>query len=150
MQCLTVFFAALILVPISCLAGDTISELEGVYKLRGTTEIVVPGAASERVATEDVLEVVRHDDQHAYFRTRLYFANGHTCTLSGIAQQRGNELIYRETADVLQGFQLCVLKIRRAGDSISLTDRWEEEQSTSCSSSQFGGFNATNKMQAML
>ena len=132
---LTAYLAALLLVPFSCMAGDTISELEGVYKIRGKTEIVVPGAASELIDTEDVLEVVRYDDKHAYFRTRVIFANGHTCTQSGIAEQRGKELIYRETANVLQGYPVCVLKIRRAGDKISLTDRWEAEQSTDCSSS---------------
>lgn len=131
----TAFFSALLLAPFSCIASDTISELEGVYKLRGKTEIVIPGAASEIVEKEDVLEIVRHDDKHAYFRTRLYFANGHTCTLSGIAEQQGSELIYRQTAEIVPGLPVCVLKIKQAGESILLTDRWKKSQSTSCSSS---------------
>lgn len=131
---LACLFAAFLL-PLGCHAQDLIGALEGVYKVRGTTSIVVPGEANEIVQVEDVLEIVRYDDKHAYFRTRLYFDNGHRCTLWGIAEQRGSALFYRQTADVYEGLPVCALKIKRAGNSVTLTDRWEENQSTSCSTS---------------
>lgn len=125
---------AALLLPLSALAGDTIDELEGVYKVRGRISMVVPGDKEQLVPSEDVLEIVRHDDKHAYFRTRLMFANGHSCSLHGIAEQRGSELVYRESAQAAAGRLVCEVKIARSGDSVTLTDRWEECQATSCGS----------------
>ncbi len=130
---IAVLSTALIL-PAACGAQDLIGSLEGVYKVRGISSIVVPGEASEIVQVEDVLEIVRVDDSHAYFRTRLMFDNGHRCSLWGVAEQRGDELLYRQSADLLPGLPACALKIRRSGDTVMLTDRWEDKQATSCSS----------------
>jgi len=84
------------------------------------------------VKVEDVLEIVRYDDRRAYFRTRLHFHNGHTCALWGIAEQRGNELFYQQT-NIYHGLPVCALQIKRVGGSVTLSDHWGENASTSCS-----------------
>ncbi|QYF94889.1 hypothetical protein KY495_06820 [Massilia sp. PAMC28688] len=123
-----------LLLPLAAPAQNLISSLEGVYKTRGQSGIVMgPGTEDEIVQVEDVLEIVRYDDRRAYFRTRLNFYNGHKCALWGIAEQRGSELFYQQTADIYPGLPVCALKIKRVGGTVKLTDYWDENLSTSCS-----------------
>ena len=122
-----------LLLPLAAPAQNLISSLEGVYKTRGQSGVVMGrGIEDSIVEVEDVLEIVRYDDRRAYFRTRLNFHNGHKCALWGIAEQRGSELFYQQTADIYPELPVCALKIKRVGGTVRLTDYWEDNLSTSC------------------
>ena len=77
-------------------SGNPISEIEGVYKHRfmnGTiTPGKAPGEADQPYESEDIIEIVRHDQTHIYFRAELQFYNGHTCGIYGIAGEENGEL----------------------------------------------------------
>lgn len=44
--------------------------------------------------TENILEIVKINDDAVYFRTRLWFDNAHLCSSSSTAMHQGNNLFH--------------------------------------------------------
>ncbi|MGI4733354.1 MAG: hypothetical protein ACRYFW_16660 [Janthinobacterium lividum] len=84
------------------------------------TDRLVDGTA---YPADDVAEIVPINATHAYVRFALDFANGHSCSLAGIAAASGDALVYVEPADkAVEGVGRCTLAIRRDGDRLAWTD----------------------------
>lgn len=73
--------------------------------------------------SDNVAEVVRIDARHAYVNFSLQFYNGHSCSLSGVAEADGDALIYRGPPDdTFYGDSPCRLVIRRQGGELAWND----------------------------
>jgi hypothetical protein len=102
-------------------AAALITALEGVYKRRFKSGVVVPGQPDEVMEVEDVLELVRHDARHLYFRAKLQFYNGHTCGLYGLARFEAGRFVYRAPTPASNG-ATCTLWIAADKSHVTLTD----------------------------
>jgi len=69
---------------------DVGRRVAGVYKHRFANGDV----QGEKFTSEDILEIVPVRPQATYFRLHREFYNGHTCDISGIADQVGDMLVY--------------------------------------------------------
>ena len=85
---------ALCMAPAAGSAID-IASIAGVYKERMTLSQV----DGPDYRAENVLELVRLSDRDAYFRTRLFFDNRHSCDMSGVARVSADVLVYHEHMD---------------------------------------------------
>jgi hypothetical protein len=72
--------------------------------------------------SDDVVEVVPVDARHAYVRFDLKFFNGHSCSLSGVAEAQGGALVYRDHSDTGSGGMQCTLRIVRKGSKLTWND----------------------------
>lgn len=74
--------------------------------------------------TDDVAEIVPVDATHAYVRFELNFFNGHSCSLAGVAEQRGDTLVYQGLPDDTFGDDKrpCRLTIRHTGGKLGWDD----------------------------
>lgn len=109
--------AGLVLCMASALAGSVIDigSLAGVYKhTRMLGQLDGPDFRAE-----DVLEIVKLSGGKAYFRTRLLFYNGHSCSLYGVADAGVGGLVYRKRVN--EGGE-CVLTIRVDGARLVFAD----------------------------
>jgi hypothetical protein len=68
---------------------------------------------------ENILEIVKHSPKTAYFRFRLLFTNGHSCSGFGIAEADGSGLTYRAEQSAATG-QSCVIRIEPRNGTLSL------------------------------
>jgi len=121
------------------LAADTaastmIKDLEGVYKHQFEQTIAVAGKPSEKSTVEDVVEIMRHDDNHLYIRIAIHAGNGHRCKVQGIAGLEGSAFVYRDPEPPLSGEQ-CTLSVARKGDQLVVTDRIKPNTVSTCSAS---------------
>ena len=118
--------AALLALPatVSFAADDLATSIEGVYKRRFMNAINA-GAdrPAERYLAEDVVEIVRQDADHVYLRAYLEFANGHTCSVWGIAGREGEDFVYRQQTMPAPGEAPCTLKVNVQPGKIVLDDR---------------------------
>jgi len=118
--------AALLALPVasSFAADDLAGSIEGVYKRR-FMNAVNAGAdrPAERYLAEDVVEFVRQDADHLYLRAYLEFANGHTCSVWGIAAREGEDFVYRQQTPPATGEAPCTLKVSVQPGKIVLDDR---------------------------
>lgn len=118
--------AALLALPAasSFAADDLAGSIEGVYKRRFMNTINA-GAdrPAERYLAEDVVEIVRQDADHVYLRAYLEFANGHTCSVWGIAGREGEDFVYRQQSMPAGGEAACTLKVGVQAGKIVLDDR---------------------------
>ncbi len=107
-------------------ATRLISSLEGVYKRQFKSGLVTgDGRPDEVVAAEDVVELVRHDDQSLYFRAQLQFYNGHSCGVYGIARYEpanGGAFVYRAREPAVAGSPACTLSIAPTATHVVLSD----------------------------
>jgi hypothetical protein len=124
-------------------AADTstaaaMTNIEGVYKERFMNGVITPGKQAGEQDTfyqaENILEIVRHDDEHIYFRVRLHYYNGHMCGLSGMARHEGARFIYRSPEAALDGGEPCTLTITPSGDAVTLNDRISPTSGATCKS----------------
>lgn len=115
--------AALLALP-ALAADDLAGSIEGVYKRRFMNTINA-GAdrPAERYLAEDVVEIVRQDADHLYLRAYLEFANGHTCSVWGIAGREGEDFVYRQQSMPAGGEAPCTLKVSVQPGKIVLDDR---------------------------
>ena len=104
-------------IPIAALAEPVldVGSVAGVYKERMTLSQV----DGPDYRAENVLELVRLSDRNAYFRTRLFFDNGHSCDMSGVARVSADVLVYREHMD---NGRDCVFTIRVDNARITFGD----------------------------
>jgi hypothetical protein len=114
-------------------SSSLIKDIEGVYKHRFTNRIVVPGKPDEKYEAEDVVEVVRHDDEHIYVRASLTFDNGHHCGIAGVAAYENGAFIYRDPNPTLSEKQSCMLTVSVKGESLHLSDRSTPKGPSTCS-----------------
>lgn len=99
--------------------SSPVSQLAGRYSHRFANGLVT----GERYTSEDVVEIVPVDANHAYVRMELQFFNGHSCSLAGITRAEGKALVYHEPASAspIQDAQ-CVLTLKRDGAKLRWSD----------------------------
>ena len=113
-----IIFAAGLSSAAVCLAeaGFDIDRVAGRYSHR-FTEHMMDG---ETYAAADSLRIVRHGRSSAYFETFLSFANGHSCSLSGIANVEAGALVYRQANT---GSGACEFTMRVVGGKVVFADK---------------------------
>lgn len=131
------FVLILAALALPALAADTpsatlISEIEGVYKHRFPGKIVVAGKADEQYESEDVVEVVRQDDEHIYMGASLTLSNGRHCKFHGIAGYENGVFIFRDPNPDLSDKQSCMVTMSVKGDALRLTDRVTPKGPSTC------------------
>ena len=83
------------LLPAVALAGDgtvDVRKIEGIYRDRHQSG----DSSGDKYMVTDVLEIVQVEKGVAYFSVELNFFNGHTCSLSGIAESEKGDLVHRD------------------------------------------------------
>lgn len=118
-------------------AADTpsaklIGDIEGVYKHRFSNRIIIPGKPDEKYEAEDIVEVVRHDDEHIYVHAALTFDNGHHCGFHGIAAYENGLFVYHDPNPKLSDKQACMLTIAVKGETLTLSDRATPKGPSTC------------------
>ena len=93
-----------------------------------------PGEQDTYYQAEDILEIVRHDDEHVYFRVRLHYYNGHICSLYGMARHEGGSFVFRGPEEASDGGERCTLTITPSSDAITLNDRVSPTGGATCRS----------------
>ena len=111
------------------------ASVEGAYRHSFPNETVT----GEKFTSEDILEVVRLSPTTAYIRTRLNFANGHQCSMHGVARAEGQALVYRRP--VAAGTPTCVLTLRFVGGQVQFDDQGDQCRETDCGAR--GSFSGT-------
>lgn len=115
-------------------AAALMKELEGVYRHEFHNKIVVAGKLSDSSQVEDVIDIMRYDDQHAFVRASVHVGKGHRCSVQGVAAFENNAFVYRDPEPPLSGTQ-CTLRIARVGDKLVLDDRVKPATASTCSGS---------------
>lgn len=113
-------------------ATKLMSDVEGVYRTQSQNTIKIGGKAAEKYVAEDVIEIVRHDDEHVYVHAVLPSGSGHRCTVKGIAGFEDGAFVYRDPNPPLSGAQ-CTLRISLKGDALQLSDRLKPGGASTCS-----------------
>ncbi|GGY77937.1 hypothetical protein GCM10011613_23160 [Cellvibrio zantedeschiae] len=126
---------AFIFLSFSCAADttpeDKINSIEGVYKRR--FENMLYDGSGEKFTSEDVVEIVRYSSDAVYFRAALKFANGHACSIWGIAKYDNGSYIYKSNEKpIVSEMQPCTLKISSDNEYLTLTDTLTEDSSGTC------------------
>jgi hypothetical protein len=103
-----------------------LAEVEGAYRRSFPNELVT----GETYTAEDILEVVALTPTTAYLRTRLNFANGHQCSMWGVARLEGRTLVYRRP--VAAGTPTCVLRVRFLNGQVQFFDQGDQCRETDC------------------
>jgi hypothetical protein len=114
-------------------SAKLIKDLEGVYRNKVQSQIVMPGKPDEKFEAEDVVEVVRHDDQHVFLRAALSVANGHRCSIGVIAGLQNGTFTYRDPNPDFSDKLPCTLTMVQKGESLVLSDRASPRAPSSCS-----------------
>lgn len=113
-----------------------IKDIEGVYKHRFTNALITPGKAPQEqdqsYQSEDIVEVMRHDDQHIYLRAELNFYNGHTCSIYGIARFENKAFVYRAPALSTDNTQACTLTLTSTPENLHISDRLLADGPATC------------------
>jgi hypothetical protein len=109
---------ALATATVSSAAGPTeaatfLKKVAGVYKRPFENSLVT----GEKVQSEDILEVVPVDDDHAYIRMHLEFYNGHIAALYGIATYSGHDSLVYDNREA--GDERCVLTLSWSRSEVS-------------------------------
>lgn len=122
-----------LLAPVCSEAADSspaalIEELQGVYKFRFMNSLVT----GERYQSEDIVEIVPFDDSHIYIRAHLDFANGHQCSIWGIAGYSNGAFVYRDPEKFSIERPPCTLKISTTEKNLVLTDIDSSTELSTC------------------
>jgi hypothetical protein len=111
-------------------SSQLIAQMQGVYKHRfANAAIAGPGKPDESYQSEDIVEIVRYDDERIYFRAELEFYNGHSCSISGIAKYEQGHFIYHDKQAPMPGEPPCTMSISTSGGQLNLTDRVNDSAS---------------------
>lgn len=128
-----VFLAAIF--PTALLAADNsvdIGKVEGAYR-RSFRSGDTTGA---KYRVTDTLEILGVEKDRVYFSVDLNFYNGHTCSLSGIAESEKGALVYRDNSD--DPDKPCKLRLIPAKGRIMFEDA-EQQCRATCGAR--GGYN---------
>ena len=113
-----------------------IKDMEGVYKHRFKNGIIATGKApmeaDEPYESEDIVEIVRYDDEHIYVRAELQYYNGHSCSISGIARYEKQGFVFHDPEPAYTGAPSCKLRVTVTRDKLLLTDRDSTDGESSC------------------
>ncbi|WP_421916705.1 ankyrin repeat domain-containing protein [Mesorhizobium sp.] len=104
-----------------------LSKLEGMYWYNSKTVFFHSGKTESHDVT-DVLELVPYDVDSMYFRASLQFSNGHSCSISGIAERDQGRLTYYDTT-YGNG---CILHVVPTSTSVTLADPTGQCRAMSC------------------
>jgi len=116
-------------------ALDPVKALAGRYSSHFRNEM----ADGTAYGSDDVVEIVPVDANHAYVRFSLEFANLHVCDLAGIAERAGNALVYQGLpGDIGEERRTCRLTVRRQGKRLA----WDDDYSCKAHCGARGGFNS--------
>jgi len=108
-------------------------EIDGVYKKRFTSGMIVPGQdKDEPYQAENIVEIVPYDDQHVYLRAHLDFYNGHTCDIAGMAGFEHGAFVYHDPEPPLPKERPCVLRLHVTDKRLMLTDRETPDAEATC------------------
>ena len=116
----TLSLALLVLGTAAVAADHPVSQLAGRYYRQFPNAF----ASGEKYTGENVVEIVPLTADTAYVRIHLDYYNGHFCGIYGVAKAEGHALVYRDVhpPSALADNRQCVLKVRRAGKSLSVDD----------------------------
>jgi hypothetical protein len=113
---------AMLLAPLLLAAGPAdgpVQALEGRYS-RSYTGAMMTG---EEYAAEKLVEIVPVSRTAAYFRIRTDWANGHVCSMWGVARAEKGRLVYRDPRPPYEKERgSCVLTIERTGGKLRIDD----------------------------
>lgn len=109
---------ALAVAGIAAAPSSPVTALAGRYSAHFKNGLI----SGERYFSDDVAEIVPVDASHAYVRFALQFANGHSCSLAGVAKAKGDSLVYVEPAGKMYGDVRCTLTIARHGAKLAWDD----------------------------
>jgi len=98
-------------------ASDPVTALAGRYE-RHFRNGMVDGSTHW---SDNVVEIVPLDADHAYVRFSLQFYNDHSCGLAGVAHREGAALVYEAAGDDAAPTR-CRLVIRREGAKLAWSD----------------------------
>ena len=86
----------------------------------------------EKYLGENVVEIVPVASHAAYVRVHLDYANGHICSIWGVAEADGPGLVYRDPSRPAPGQPPCTLTIARVGGSLRLDDGPDQSCQKDC------------------
>jgi hypothetical protein len=111
-----------VLVPLLTLAAVPITR-DPVRELAGHYSVTFPNAlvTGEKYTSENIIEIYPVSRDAAYVRAHTEWANGHSCSLWGVAATQRDRLVYREPMNK-PGAGGCVLSIRRLGGNLRMND----------------------------
>lgn len=119
-----IFITTLLLLALIFCAGPSyatpqsfIDRVAGVYKKTFTNGLI----SGEEFQSEDVFEIVKLSDNTAYINYALFFFNGHTCALSGVAEEKNGKLFYADQSP-LNPEGGCTLEISMKGNDLITND----------------------------
>lgn len=110
-------------------AASLIYNLQGVYKFRFMNSFV----SGESYQSEDIVEIVPFEASQIYIRAHLQFANGHQCSIWGIAEYTNGIFVYHDPEKSSDGGPSCTLKISTNGKSLLLSDIDSATHLSTCS-----------------
>lgn len=94
-------------------ASKIIDQITGVYKYRFKNYFI----SGESFQSENILEIVKINDNTIYFRTELTFSNNHACSLFGTAAYKDDTLFLYEDKN-----NACKLTINITDKDINFLD----------------------------
>jgi hypothetical protein len=112
---IALLLAALAVPALAADSATLIKDIEGVYK-----------------NAEDVIEIVRRDDNHVYVHAALFSDKTHRCNMAGVATFESGSFIYRDPYAGLSDKQQCTLTVTLKGDKLRLTDRSAPNGPSTC------------------
>ncbi|MFB9289899.1 hypothetical protein ACFFTM_16290 [Pseudoduganella plicata] len=130
----TVFLLTVLAAGIANAAAPAIADIEGVYKKRFKTTFQMPGVGETVEDAEDIVEVVRFDDDHVDVRADLSFSNGRSCSFYGIAGRDGDRYVYR-AAPTAEQPRACTVILSVQENNLLLTDRVRPNEEPTCQDS---------------
>ena len=113
-------------------ALELMRDIDGVYKERFQSGIVVPGKPDEAYQAENVIEIVPYDDTHVYLRAHLDFYNGHTCDIAGMAGYEHGAFVYHDPTPPQPRERACALRLHVTDKKLVLTDRETPDAEATC------------------
>ncbi|NML60235.1 hypothetical protein HHL21_03870 [Massilia sp. RP-1-19] len=134
-------FLVLMAFAVHAAAADTspapaMKNIQGVYKERFMNGHIGPGDQTGKkdtfIPAENILEIVRYNDEHIYFRVRRHYYNGPICSLYGMARHEGASFVFRDPEEGFEGRERCTLTITPSADEITLNDRVSTTSGSTC------------------
>ena len=119
---------ALSVAPVPSDAQAAGSAIDGVY----TQKHVVRTVEGPSAPVEDVVELVRYDPTHLFFRIITRFDVGHSCNVHGVATQVDQVFVYRSKQPQADKQGPCTLKFEVTADELRITDRLEPNGPSTC------------------
>jgi hypothetical protein len=106
----------------TCAPRSAADQISGVYRRDHVIKVVTEDGLEDVTAT-DSLTLSLEGGGRLRFSLALWFDNGHTCAMQGVAHSVGRFFEYREPIEESStAARECVLRIRPSADVITLED----------------------------